>query len=87
MKKYVKPALFCERFKLTEIIAGNCDIICNSQSGSCDSQRDSTTYGPFTSGDQYCAPKLSIDGDISKIMEGYCYWNGGKDGYIQLFTS
>ena len=30
MKKYVKPALYCERFQLTEMIAGNCEVVFNS---------------------------------------------------------
>ena len=77
MKKYVKPALYCERFQLTEMIAGNCDILCDFKGGSCKTDVANSDYYPslplFSYGDTACNKQISI-GDAETIYNGYCYW-------------
>lgn len=85
MKKYVKPALYCERFQLTEAIAGNCSIRCNHDTDeTCtgDASGSDLSVNPFTSPATSC----SIPWSFKAPVEGYCYWPGA-DGFATAFTS
>lgn len=81
MKKYVKPAIYCESFRLTEMIAGSCDILCTSTGNTCDIKSADFDMGPFTETYPNCTIKMKIGDNI--VFEGYCYWNGENS----LFTS
>lgn len=84
MKKYVKPALYCERFQLTEMIAGNCEVVFNStkeiacQDGKL---KDPGMY-PIIDGKSPFTNTSVCDYE----MDGYCYWNGTSD-LLASFTS
>ena len=85
MKKYVKPALYCERFHLTEAIVGNCSIRCTLKSDTeCYGEATGSQYSNnlFTSPEHGC----SVSWSFKAPVDGYCYWPG-TDGLPTTFTS
>ena len=85
MKKYVKPALYCERFQLTEMIAGNCQVVFNStkelacQDGTL---KDPNAWPKSEDGKSPFTNTIACEYEMS----GYCYWNGTSDP-LASFTS
>lgn len=87
MKKYVKPAIYCESFRLTEMIAGPCGTICNSTDNSCDVTQKSYQGGPFTNKITDCEYQTGVGSDLDIWAYIYCYWNGASDTTFNIFTS
>lgn len=81
MKEYVKPALFCESFQLTEMIAGNCDLIMNLADKNICKEGHLKDPGSLPGSD----PKFT-QGDTACVVksEDYCYWPGSTfaNGFV-----
>lgn len=84
MKKYVKPALYCERFQLTEMIAGNCEVVFNTTKElACQNGKlKDPSLCPDVDGKSPFTNTIVCDYEMS----GYCYWNGTSDP-LASFTS
>lgn len=72
MKKYEKPALFAESFRMTEHIASGCVLDKNLDTGEWNAK-------PMFNRDQECAMYMSGDSDFAFFQSGWnaCIYNTG----------